>query len=135
MVVVMDKIMVFVHNIVVESMVDTWFDWSKKFDKGSSSIITSFKVLMNSPVMLLFLDICLDCFSMRKPSLSNTFSKMNWMLENVSPLFDGIDIIIHIITRLDCIWKHPDHITDIFCSSDQVQTLDIINDMSNSNHH
>ena len=135
MVVVVDKIMVLMHNIVVESMMDTWFNRSKKFDKGSSSVITSFKVLMNSPIMLFLFDICLDCFSMCKPSFSNTLSKVDRMLENVGPLFNGTDIIIHIITRLDCIWKHPNHITDILCSSDQIQTLDVINDMSNSNHH
>ena len=127
--------MVFVHNIVVESMMDTWFDWSKELDKGGSSVITSLKILMNSPVMLFLFDICLNCFSMCKPSFSNTLCKMNRVLKNVGPLFNGIDIVIHIITRLYCIWKHPDHITNILCSSDQIQTFDVINDMSNSDHH
>ena len=74
MVVVMDKIMVFVHNIMVESMVDTWFDWSKELDKGGSSVITSIEPVSRSPVLLFFMNSFLYFCTMENPSPVDSFN-------------------------------------------------------------
>ena len=103
-IIVMEECMMLMDLIMVESMVNARLNRSEEFNQSSGSVISSFEILVNRPIMLFFFNISLDCFSMCKPSLSYTFSEMDWVLKNISPLLNSIYIIIHMITRLDCIW-------------------------------
>ena len=102
------------YEVVVECVMNTWLNWSEKFNKSCSSVITSFKVLMSCPVMLFLLNVGLDRLSMSEPSLGDSFGQVDRMLEYISPVFDGINIVIHVVTVLDGVWQHPDDITNIF---------------------
>ena len=107
------SIEVLVHGVMVEGVVDAWLDWSKKLDKCRSSIVASLKVLMGGPIMLLLLDVGLDSLSVSEPSLSDSLSQVDWVLENICPILDSFDIVIHVVTGLDGVWQHPDHIANI----------------------
>ena len=105
---------VVVYEVVVECVVNTWLNRSKKFNESCSSVVTSFKVLVSCPVVLFLFNVGLDCLSVSEPSLGDSFGQVDRMLEDISPMFDGINIVIHVVTVLDSVWQHPDDITNIF---------------------
>ena len=48
------------------------------------------------------------------------------MMEDISPSFDSIDIILHSFAMLNSVWEHPNDRTNIFHSINEVELLEII---------
>ena len=80
---------------------------------------------------MLFSNCFLDFISVEEPSLCNKLGKLNWMVENFSPLFNGCDVIVHALASLDGIREHPYHFTDILNTRDKFQVLEIVKSVLN----
>ena len=48
------------------------------------------------------------------------------MMENVSPILDGSNVIIHTLASLYSIWKHPNNLTNVLNACDEFQVFEII---------
>ena len=48
------------------------------------------------------------------------------MVENVSPLLNCSNVIVHSFTCCDSIWEHPNYLSDILNTCDEFQVFKII---------
>ena len=52
-------------------------------------------------------------------------------MENVSPILNGSNVIIHTLASLHSIWKHPNNLTNVLHACDEFQVFEIIESMFN----
>ena len=114
------------HTKVIHVVVSSWSDRAKKVDKSSCCIITGVKVSFCMPVFLLLMDGFFNLSAMEQPPSCYKLSEFNWMVENIRPIFDGSDVIVHAFTCLHSVWKHPNNLSNVLNSSDEFQVLEVI---------
>ena len=114
------------HSKVVHVMVASRSNWSKQVDKGSGCIITSIKVSLSMPVFLLLMDCLFDLSAVEEPSPGDKLGEFNWMAENISPVLNGGDVLVHSFACLNGVWEHPDNLSNVLNSSDELQVLEVI---------
>jgi len=59
------------------------------------------------------------------PSLSNSLDQFGWVLEDISPGHDGAHIVIHTFAARDGVWEHPDDVTEVLDTLDEVQSFKV----------
>ena len=120
----MEKLESKVVSEVFKSLV--LIDWSNKEDKSISCLLTSIEPLVVGPCLSVICDVLLDLHSMSEPVLGDSLCELNWVVEDIRPGLDGVDIIIHTFTSAEGVWEIPEDSSDVLESRDWVEVLEVI---------
>ena len=101
-------------------------DWPKKIDESSSGIVSGIEPVSRCPVCLFFVNGLLDLGSVENPPFVDCLNKGEWMVEDICPLLNGINIILDTFAVLHGVWEHPDDGTDVFDTIDEVEVFEVI---------
>ena len=89
----MEEVHAEVKGVILKSLF--WSDWSNELDEGVGHLVTRLVIISLVPVLLLLVDVFLDVVSVLKPVGRDFIGESNWMVEDICPLLNSFDIIIH----------------------------------------
>ena len=78
------------------------------------------------PVLLLLGNVFLDLGTVLEPVGGDFVGESDWMMEDVCPLLNSGDIIIHSRASVECIWKCPEDCTNMLESRNGVEMFEVI---------
>ena len=111
-------------SVVFESLV--LVDWSNKEDKCISCLLTSLEPLVVGPCFSVICDVLLDLDSVGEPVLGDGLCELNWVVEDIGPGLDSVDVIIHACACAEGVWEIPEDGSDVLESRDWVEVLEVI---------
>jgi len=87
--------------------------------------LSSHEEILSFPVSLLGPDILLDGGAVEEPIFADSFTELDRLLEDNSPLLDGCDVLVHALAISDSVWQIPDDLAEVLNGREQVQGLDV----------
>ena len=68
---------------------------------------------------------------MEKPVLSESFSKLNWISEDLSPLLNSLNILVHVLAIGKVSWELKDDWADLSKTSHELSAEKVLKDSVN----
>ena len=77
-------------------------------------------------MLLTLVHVLLDLGAVLEPVTGDSVSEHNWVVENLSPVQNSIDVVIHPCASIERFWESPEDSTDVLESRNGMEVSKVI---------
>jgi len=100
-------------------------NWSNGEGYGISDVGSGLEVVLGRPVGLLSGNVLLDLSLVDEPVLSEGLDESSWLLEDLSPLLDGSDVVTDVLAWGNIFLEVEEELLEVFESGDDLEAFDV----------